>query len=224
MLFQSSFPWLLTAAAATATPFHEPRGVSDGFTGEVELFKRGANLESRDLQLAEAHGVNLTEMHKHSVLKRHDGDHVTIWVHSGLEDTEGSKIEKRQRARNDAGGRFQTGGRYSDFCYSHDRKKPKLDKHSPTSGGVEAMRSWARNTKGYWQLSAADRTWKDLVVAGSNGGANAKYRIKIIEVDTALIGMGTDDVAADADFTRNENFVKIEARVNFEIGPTGKNV
>nr|RBQ84599.1 hypothetical protein FVER53263_10761 [Fusarium verticillioides] len=259
MLFQSSLRWLLVAAAATATPFLEPRSVSEGFTGEVELFKRGANLEARDLQLAEAHGVNLTEMHKHSVLKRHDGDHVTIWVHSGIEDVEDSKIEKRQRARNDAGGRFKTGGRYSDFCYSHDRKKPKLDKNSPTSGGVEAMRSWARNTKGYWQLTADDRTWLDLVVAGSNGGANAKYRIKIIEVDTHYIGMGTDDVAADADFTRNENFVKIEgkwrsasygwetcagregtapneypndlqfmgrwrARVNFEIGPTGKDV
>ncbi|RBQ64670.1 hypothetical protein FVER14953_10761 [Fusarium verticillioides] len=94
MLFQSSLRWLLMAAAATATPFLEPRGVSEGFTREVELFKRGANLEARDLQLAEAHGVNLTEMHKHSVLKRHDGDHVTIWVHSGIEDIEGSKNDR----------------------------------------------------------------------------------------------------------------------------------
>ncbi|KAJ0132022.1 hypothetical protein HZ326_24881 [Fusarium oxysporum f. sp. albedinis] len=35
----------------------------------------------------------------------------------------------------------------------------------PTSGGSEAMRSWARNTKGCWQITSDDRDWLDLVVA-----------------------------------------------------------
>jgi len=45
------------------------------------------------------------------------------------------------------------------------------------------MRSWARNTKEYWQITSDGRDWLDLVVAGLNGGANAKYRIKIIDLD-----------------------------------------
>ncbi|KAJ4094507.1 hypothetical protein NW760_012664 [Fusarium oxysporum] len=85
---------------------------------------------AQDLELAEAYGINSSKMHKYSVLKRYNGGYVTIQVHSGIEDIEGPKIEKRARARKDAGGRFKTGGRYSDFCYSNDRKKPKIDKYS----------------------------------------------------------------------------------------------
>ncbi|KAF4339539.1 hypothetical protein FBEOM_6533 [Fusarium beomiforme] len=210
MLFQSPLRCLLMAAVATATPLLGSRDVSEGFTGEVELFKRGAVLDKRDLELAETHGVNLTEMHKHSVLKRHDGDHVTVWVHRGFQEAEGPSIEKRQRSRPDAAGHLQTGGRHSDFCYSHDRKKPAVDEHSPTTGGIMAMRSWAWNTKGYFQLVSYPRPWVDLVVAGSNAGTNSVYRVKIIDVDTRYIGLGTDDVAADADFTLNENTKQIK--------------
>lgn len=96
-------PYFLTAAAG-ASPLDMGLGLDangeiilDEAHGGFELFKRDAILDTRDLNLAEIHGVNLTEsklyqtydilfsfsadyltVYKHSHIKRDGGDHINI--------------------------------------------------------------------------------------------------------------------------------------------------
>lgn len=66
---------LLTAIATTAFPSADARAVSDRALddahGEIELFKRDAILTARDVELADLHGVNLTESKTEVTLSMH---------------------------------------------------------------------------------------------------------------------------------------------------------
>ncbi|KAH7320749.1 hypothetical protein B0I35DRAFT_477303 [Stachybotrys elegans] len=142
----------LMAAVAVAA------STSDGF-GETQLFKRGAALDTRDLELAEIHGVNLTAMYKHSVMKRHDGDHYTIWVDNSFVSAEGPEedpreLEKRQSARLVANAGWVLGSG-NPICISHDMRSLTTN-ISPFSGGIEALA-------------------RDLAIGGSNSGSNARF-------------------------------------------------
>lgn len=65
MLAKLLLPGLLTTAAVTALPSPDTSAdgdlVIDEAHGELEIFKRDSILTARDLELADLHGVNLTE-------------------------------------------------------------------------------------------------------------------------------------------------------------------
>lgn len=64
MLLQTVVAGLFLAANTQATPV----GQDDPAFGEIVRFKRDAVLDTRDLELAELHGVNLTESRLTSML------------------------------------------------------------------------------------------------------------------------------------------------------------
>ncbi|KAH6686917.1 hypothetical protein F5X68DRAFT_232241 [Plectosphaerella plurivora] len=68
----------------------------------VELFKRDDPVTERDFELADLHGVNLAESYKHAVIRRDNGDDLTIWVHlSFVEERDdsvaGNLVERQAR-------------------------------------------------------------------------------------------------------------------------------
>ncbi|KAJ3535790.1 hypothetical protein NM208_g6988 [Fusarium decemcellulare] len=200
MLIKTLLPSLLAALVA-ALPAPDLSA-----EGEMELFKRDGVLNARDLELAEIHGVNLTRMYKHAVIKRDDGDHFTVWVDKGFAPTEGPEEApgkaKRQTARLASGARFTGSTLLRDYCRNHDRKDLTSER-SPTTGGVEAIYRWARDHDGYFHYGPdTGLGWRDLVVGGSNGGSNARYRAQFIESSVTLLRIGSYDVRNDADWTR----------------------
>ncbi|RBR26388.1 uncharacterized protein FIESC28_00793 [Fusarium coffeatum] len=189
MLFKYILPTLL-ASKAVAIP------VADN-DQDLVLFKRDDVLEARDLELADIHGVNLTEMYKHSMFKRDDGDHVVVWVARSFTEEEPS-LTKRQGARPGRESGFGTDSA-SDYCRDHKRQN-HAGPNGPYSGGVQAMYRWARGHRGgSWPLG---KSWENLVIAGSNKGANAVYKARRV---SGLGGarIGTMDVRNDADWTQN---------------------
>lgn len=61
MLFNLLLPSLFAAVTVVAAPAPDTDVVLDEAHGEMIKFKRDTILETRDLELAEMHGVNLTE-------------------------------------------------------------------------------------------------------------------------------------------------------------------
>ncbi|RFN49092.1 hypothetical protein FIE12Z_6733 [Fusarium flagelliforme] len=165
---------------------------------DLVLFKRDDVLKARDLELANIHGVNLTEMYKHSMFKRDDGDHIIVWVARSFIETEDEPgLTKRQDARPGRESGF-TNSPISDYCRDHKRQN-HAGPNGPYSGGVQAMYRWARGHRGgRWDI---DRNWENLVIAGSNNGANAVYKARVI--DDTVASIGTMDVRNDADWTQN---------------------
>ncbi|CEI70332.1 hypothetical protein FVEN_g1152 [Fusarium venenatum] len=193
MLFQYLLPSLL-ATATVAVPVADIGESEDNLV----IFKRDDVLDARDLELADIHGVNVTEMFKHSMFKRDDGDHIVVWVARDFVEHQDKGVSKRQTARpGDKSGFYRDF--ISDYCRDHKRQN-HAGPNGPYSGGVQAMYDWARgHAGGSWPL---DITWKNLVLAGSNKGANAIYRAKTVSGPRET-SIGTQDVRNDADWTRN---------------------
>ncbi|KAH7304022.1 hypothetical protein B0I35DRAFT_484700 [Stachybotrys elegans] len=173
--------------------------------GEIVRVKRDAALEPRDLELAEMHNVNLTMMYKHSIIKRDDGDHITIWVDNGFEENVGPKegsLDKRQKAGLYRAAHFHDTP--NDECREH-RRFDWTSKNAPTTGGIIALRQWAWDHYGAfgWGEAYGGSAWRNVLVAGSNAGTNACYRARVDrwERHSVNVRIGTADVAADADFT-----------------------
>lgn len=142
-------------------------------------------------------------MYRHAILKRHDGDHVTIWIDRDFieERDEGESEEslaRRQSVRIAKTGRFDTDG-VSDYCRDHKRQD-HTGPNGPTSGGVQAMYRWARGHSG-GLFKVVNKDWQNLIVAGSNKGANALYRARRKDGPDTLLG--TMDLRNDADWTQN---------------------
>ncbi|EKJ77350.1 hypothetical protein FPSE_02428 [Fusarium pseudograminearum CS3096] len=192
MLFKYILPSLL-ATSTVAVPVADIDNSGDNLV----LFKRDDLLDARDLELADIHGVNVTEMYKHSMLKRDDGDHVVVWVaRDFIEANDGQGVSKRQTARPGTNSNFQNDA-ISDYCRDHKRQN-HAGPNGPFSGGVKAMYGWARgHSGGSWPVGSG---WKNLVLAGSNSGANALYRARVTSGDVTHVG--TQDVRNDADWTQ----------------------
>jgi hypothetical protein len=135
------------------------------------------------------------------MVKRDDGDHVVVWVardfvedRNVADDRQG--FSKRQGAR--PGDKSGFGAdTASDYCRDHKRQD-HTGPNGPYSGGVQAMYRWARgHPGGSWPLGSS---WKNLVLAGSNKGANAIYKAKMVSGGDTWIG--TQDVRNDADWTQ----------------------
>ena len=130
------------------------------------------------------------------MFKRDDGDHIVVWVARSFTEDEPS-LAKRQGARPGRESGF-TNSPISDYCRSHKRQN-HAGPNGPYSGGVQAMYRWARGHRGgRWDI---DRNWENLVIAGSNKGANAVYKARV--VDDTVASIGTMDVRNDADWTQN---------------------
>jgi hypothetical protein len=164
MLFQSLLTGLSLATALKATPLRK----DESLRGVVH-FRRDAILSARDLELADMHGVNLTESEstedyrhnitplamdtdlsrsgvvwKHSIHKRHDGDDVTIWVDSNYEVTQGPKnsISKRQSAHLWPSAHYEAA--ISGKIAGPAADLTSLDLHhlSPVVSSLSAIRPW----------------------------------------------------------------------------------
>ncbi|RGP81365.1 hypothetical protein FLONG3_509 [Fusarium longipes] len=190
MLFKYLLSALL-ASYAVASPVPDISQSKD----DLVLFKRDSILDARDLELAEIHGVNLTKMYKHSMFKRDDGDHIIIWVARSFEEHEDETLTKRQGARPGRESNYRTSPN-SDYCNSHKRQN-HAGPNGPYSGGVQAMYRWANSNRGVWPVMS---DWENLMIAGSNSGANAVYRARTLS--SIGTGIGTMDVRNDADWTQ----------------------
>lgn len=137
-------------------------------------------------------------MYKHARIKRDDGDDLTIWVNRRFvpTDEESQDLTKRQGARMGSGGNYRGGDR--DQCNNHARNHHRTAS-SPYSGGVQAIERWAGAREGYFTITAQLEKWDNLVVGGSNSGANALYRAQ--RADGNNIRIGTEDIRDDADWT-----------------------
>ena len=259
-------------AAATVNANAIPAPVEPGM-GEIVRFKRDAILDTRDLEIAERHQVNLTEskrrdlafllfglaftyptqivVYKHSVIKRDDGDDVIVWVDNHFVDTEGPEedpsLDKRQIKVQLKGGLYWVQGGSSDRCRDPDRKDA-TGPRGATTGGIDAMCRWAETHSGYFRYgnNFGGWGWRTIMIAGSNGGANARYRAQFItgQDSNQAMHIGTRDLYDDADWTRDrkQNYDgKWRAasygwesclgdtnlalgRANFELRPTTENI
>ncbi|KAH8172798.1 hypothetical protein LIA77_07053 [Sarocladium implicatum] len=184
---------------------------------EVVRFKRDAVLSARDLELADMHQVNLTEMYKHSVIKRSDGDHVTIWAHNTYEDLEGpaeNPKSKRQTAKLHGGAAAAHWRNRPDFvnCRSHQRWDITSGT-SPFTGGIEAIRDWTWDNVGFFLMGVNPETrevygpgggwgWRTVLVGGSNSGRNARYRMAVWDANIQYFGIvHNPDIRHDCDWT-----------------------
>ncbi|RBR23175.1 uncharacterized protein FIESC28_04030 [Fusarium coffeatum] len=191
MLFKY-FSLALLASATQAIPVADIEQSEDDFV----LFKRDSVLSARDLELADIHGVNMTEMYKHSMFKRGDGDHIVIWVARSFLEHQDGTLMKRQQARPGKNGNYRD-NRISDHCDRHSRQN-HAGPNGPYSGGVQAMYRWADSHRGIFSVTTS---WENLMIAGSNTGANAVYKAKTKD-GRGGTNIGTMDVRNDADWTQ----------------------
>ncbi|KAL2206958.1 hypothetical protein CC79DRAFT_909506 [Sarocladium strictum] len=212
MLAKTILASLFLATTLTASPIAE----EDHSHHEIVRFKRDTVLSARDLELADMHNVNLTESEctddiyqsatvsnnstngelddvvwKHSVVKRSDGDDITIWVHNSFEEPEGPENtpSKRQSAHLWPSAHFASFRSFRN-CDSNTRWDI-TSATSPFTGGIVAMRDWVASRDGYfligtnpetnyqWGPGAGGWGWRTILIGGSNSGRNARYRMAI---------------------------------------------
>lgn len=131
------------------------------------------------------------------MFKRDDGDHIVVWVARSFTEEDPS-LTKRQGARPGRESGFQNSP-FSDYCRSHKRQN-HAGPNGPYSGGVQAIYRWARgHSGGEWNVN---KNWENLVIAGSNKGANAVYKARVVS-GLNPTATGTMDVRNDADWTQN---------------------
>lgn len=145
-------------------------------------------------------------MYKHSHIKRDDGDHINIWVDRRFADKveddgeDEQDLSKRQGIRLADNVDFQ-GNDHPDWCTDHTRDD-KTGPNAPYTGGLNAMFRWADTNKGFFHITDGG-PWQNLVIAGSNTGANTLYRVQAVDPsDTFHVGL--KDIRNDVDWTRNK--------------------
>ena len=130
------------------------------------------------------------------MFKRDDGDHIVIWVARSFSEHQDGTLMKRQQARPGKNTYYRETG-IADLCSGH-RRQNHAGPNGPYSGGVQAMYRWANSHKGSFSVSGS---WENLMIAGSNTGANAVYKAKTKDGRGSTI-VGTMDVRNDADWTQ----------------------
>ena len=134
---------------------------------------------------------------KHSISRRADGDDVVIWVHNSFEEQE-APVSAPVSKRYLWGGKWDPGVQRwmcEKFEFNHDTTA-----NSPTTGGVHEIRSWASTRYGGFTIQWGNPSWQNFIIAGSNGGTNARFDMK---VDHVLHGgyVSTDDIRQLAEGT-----------------------
>lgn len=142
----------------------------------------------------------MVPVYRHSLVKRSDGDDVTIWVHNSYsEDHEAdepeSLIERAVKLTGNA--KFKEGGWWAqnrDACGKSSFTGLTSSSQAFT-GGVNQIRDWGRSKRGGFHLiptSMSKTKHTHLLVAGSNSGANARFMVKP-EMTTEIM-VGTKDI------------------------------
>lgn len=136
-------------------------------------------------------------MYKHTVFKRDDGDDTTIWVDNSFEEDVDVGISEsldKRGLKTEGGYHGNSKGR---MCQNYRAWSGFTGPTSPTTGGPQEIVRWARGRRGAWPfpvLPQSDLTkFRNLVVAGSNGGANAHIEAK--RTGSLYCWVGTHDIA-----------------------------
>lgn len=85
--------------------------------------------------------------------------------------------------------RWDLGG---DMCRSY-HFNDDTTKDSPTTGGVQEMRNWANTRAGSFWIRNGIAHWQTIVIAGSNGGTNARFEMKLYNLHEN-VHVGTEDI------------------------------
>lgn len=145
------------------------------------------------------------------MVKRDDGDHVTIWVDNSYvepgddeldaddSNTDVSDVELARRQSLRILSVFSSGAATKEWCHG-DSYVQDTGANAPFTGGANAIISWSNSCSGGWRAGIAEV--RDLIVAGSNKGSNMHFRIEARwTIDgTVWSSIGCRDVGR---FTRN---------------------
>lgn len=123
-------------------------------------------------------------MFKHSLVRRTDGDDITVWVHNSYEEEaeeeeeEAPAVKARQLPLS---ADMLNSNIHPDMC-SGSTFEDRTGNNSPFTGGVSTMRNWALSRRGGFGVLGRDRYqfyqwYTTLVTAGSNSGANAHFNV-----------------------------------------------
>lgn len=157
------------------------------------------------------------------MVKRNNGDHVTIWVHNSFEeggpeeemsaslDSSADELSDKEAPDTSLVKRQKTAvkGSWSGPLRGHECWWDKTTYHddtgptAPYTGGLNAVVSWGRNRKGgWWVKSTTDR---DLIVAGSNSGANMRFHARSEHnlASNVAAHIGAQDVGTIVERARN---------------------
>lgn len=132
------------------------------------------------------------------MIKRDDGDHVTIWVANSYteheeEDADNSGVQLTKRQGYRIGQNQWNSNRRNSECFSTSYIGD-TGPHAPFTGGAIAIANWGNsNCKGSWFLI---RSRNDLIVAGSNSGFNMRFTAELTsELGHGVVGyIGCRDV------------------------------
>lgn len=128
----------------------------------------------------------MTTVFRHTIVKRADEngepEEWTIWVHNSFQEheedseTTDAAVRPRQLRAKPLSPWFN-GDPYMCGYYTY---YDETSTGSPTTGGTQEMVRWCDARRGHFDLNAAyelnNPTRQLLIVAGSNGGANALFR------------------------------------------------
>ena len=154
------------------------------------------------------------------MLKRSSGDDSTIWVHNSWQD------EKREEAPHQSekralhiweGAYNRGGGAYMcwDFVDAYDRTTA----NSPFTGGAHNILAWASNNRGFFDLNSGCCPYlSDLIISGSNSGANAAYSVQPWYQRRFLLGSG--DIA-DGVRVMRDRYQKKDSRGSWRVAGGG---
>ncbi|KAG7115408.1 hypothetical protein HYQ44_007593 [Verticillium longisporum] len=227
MRFSTTFAVVAGAIPTMVRAMPAPDVQGNGEYIGTLVYKRHDVLSSRDLSLAEKHGVDVTKMIRHSLIRRADGDDITIWVHNSYqendtgEEEDSSTSEAALAARAHVWGGSFDSGLHHNQC-GHSSFEGLTSDRSAYTGGVQEMYRWANTRRGGFSLQSfccgGNGNYDNIVIAGSNSGANARFGIRQTDEDRILPGrVGTEDIrdlAGDSldRYQQNRNGWRVAAR------------
>ncbi|KAF4341969.1 hypothetical protein FBEOM_4135 [Fusarium beomiforme] len=199
---------LLAAVVASGSPAPGSKKDAMNLIGGDEIvehvrLKRDVLLHAQDIYEAEKYRVNPREMYKHSILRRSNGDHVSIWVHKSFN---GSFFDNDKQTNHIAGLTRRDLGidvvnQHTELFEPGENKKkcrkPTIkrltDSGSPTTDRALAILRWTNMNLGAFHLSAGCCFHAtDLLVAGSNHGTNMRFTVR---KESGGMFLGSEDIA-----------------------------
>lgn len=150
-------------------------------------------------------------MYRHSLVRRSDGDDITVWVHNSFnetiaDDTDSSPILEDRGVRLLDKAPLRQGNwwnQYSDACGSSSYHSLTSRSLGAYTGGVTIMRRWGNTNLGGFHIEGYPNgrgNHVGLLIAGSNGGANACF-MAVMEGSRSETVVGTRNIAKLADET-----------------------
>lgn len=115
------------------------------------------------------------------MMKRSSGEDITIWVHNSWQDhkeDEETPAKDDKRAHHIWEGGYRR-GQASYMCATFVDAYDRTTANSPFTGGAHNILTWASQNRGAFDLnSGCCPHLSDLIISGSNSGANAAYSVQ----------------------------------------------